>query len=479
MLIKGHEKTIVLVFPPASINDVGIAGAFVPNGILLLAKQLLNERKDINVIILDGSVIGLNEIINRLATISPDIVCLSALAGNYKAGKKVLQKSKELGAVTILGNHHANYLWSVLPLLDKDKTSFIDFIITGNHDGDVLVPLIELLDHGDLSHLHKLPNLCFKNNGEWLYPKHIDYKEQHEFVKVFSYIDDFRPYFKKYRETFANFHEEVNAINPININYFKGCAQGQVSPCIYCCLKDYSCTAYVEPDRFWVEIQQYVEQGFNYFFEAANSFTFLKNMKAKNGNNYLAELAGGMPNWARETCSFMIYARADELDKQTVETLKRMNVHRIILGFDASNETILSKGLGKNNITTGMNYEVASLLNEYGIQIYACYVPGAIGETHDSLRWTKDEIRNIMELDNCCTIEYTSLAPMPGSKAWEFIKTDYFKARGFVDVLGVEDISKFWLSKMVKAISWDDVQMVKEELSAVAQEKNIIFGGYY
>ena len=32
---------------------------------------------------------------------------------------------------------------------------------------------------------------------------------------------------------------------------------------------------------------------------------------------------------------------------------------------------------------------------------------------------------------------------------------------------------------MVKAISWDDVQMVKEELSAVAQEKNIIFGSYY
>lgn len=142
-------------------------------------------------------------------------------------------------------------------------------------------------------------------------------------------------------------------------------------------------------------------------------------------------------------------------------------------------EAILKLGIHKDNVPEGMNYEVVKMLDDNEIQIYGCYVPGAAGETIKTLQKTKEEIFKIMELKNCCTVEYTSLAPMPGSIAWAEIKTQFFSQYGIRDVINVEDISKFWITSKVSTVNWQMIEDIKQEIKQKAKDLNIVFGGYY
>lgn len=467
--MKKPVKKIALVFPPSSLNSVGVENSFIPNGILTLAKQIEDWRPDIEIKVYDGSVCSIDDIIGKIDDFKPDMLGVSALCGNYEAGKYLMEHCRKQGVVTIAGNHHANYLHSILPLLDgKDLFPEIDYIITGNQDISVLRPLIEKLEAGD-NNFKTIPNLCFSQNGIWFYPEKITYKNSLAAPDL-KRIENFNLYHENYRRVFKNFHKNIPEKRALNVNFFKACRQCD-EPCIYCCLKDYKIQK-TAPEHYWNEIQALYGKGFNLFFETANSFTSL-------GNNFLEKLAETMPRSLKETVEFMVYARADEITEMTINLLKRLNVIRVIIGLDAADETILKEGLKKRNVYDGMNYQIAKLLNDNNIQLFGCYVPGAEGETPETLKKTKEEILKIMDLKNCCAIEYTSLAPMPGSKAWEKIKTSYFAEKGISDVLKVNEIAKYWVDKMIKNIDWQMIEEIKNELRKQAESKNIIFGGYY
>lgn len=469
---------IAFVFPPSSLNSVGVENSFIPNGILTLSKQLKGWRNDIDIKVFDGSVMGVPDIIESILKFSPQLVGISALCGNYKPGKRILEACHAAGIITMVGNHHANYLWEILPMLPDEQLSAIDYIITGNSDIDTLRPLVEAIENGG-SAMYQVPNLCYKTQGEWIRPQRIRYNLAKLATPDLSYISDFEPYFANYRNIFHRFHPDSEQVKPVNINFFKGCIQGATSPCIYCCLKDHK-LQHTEPEVFWQHISDlYYHYGFNYFFETANSLTSLCNIAFTHSRNYLEGIVHAMPDELKGKIGFMVYGRADELNPEIIGLLKAMQVKRVVVGFDSGDPDLLKTGINKDNITLGMNYGVAKQLSDNGIQIYGCYVPGAKGETKTTLKTTRDEILRIMELPHCCAIEYTSLAPMPGSGAWRKIRKDFFNENGVNDVLDVEKIAKFWASKMAPGISWEQVEEIKQEVKNEAAKWGVVFGGYY
>jgi radical SAM superfamily enzyme YgiQ (UPF0313 family) len=447
-----------------------------------LARQLGEWRKNITVKIYDGSINSVEDIISKLRDFEPDIVGLSALCGNYEAGKEILKNCRCSGSdtVTVVGNHHANYLCDILSRLEKDIFPEIDFIVTGNQDISVLKPLFEKIEAGETD-FEKISNLCFRKNGKWIpVPMSaIQYKNDARATPDLKYIDDFDKYFDNYRRVFSHFHPNLSGIKALNINFVKGCMQGCKSSCIYCCLKDHKFKYFKNPGQFWNNIQSLYHQGFNLFFETANSFTSLSKIKSAVKVNYLEELASVMPRALKDNIQFMVYAKADELTEKNIQLLKDINVIRVVIGLDSADEKVLRKGINKRHVTEGMNYHVAKLLKDNDIQLYGCYVPGGIGETPYTLEKTKKEIQEIMRLGNCCTIEYTSLAPMPGSKAWELVKADFFNEKGISDIVKVEEIAKYWVEKTVTGVSWQMIEDIKGELRQEAKKLNVIFGGYY
>lgn len=326
-------QKIAFIFPPSSLNTVGVENSFIPNGILTLASQIKNWNYNIEIRVYDGSVKSANEIIIEVLDFNPQIVGVSALCSNYKVGKQILEVCHQRGIITVVGNHHANFLWSIMPAMKEDLIPEIDFVITGNSDGDTLIPLLEKIENGD-DNFNEIDNVCFKKKNAWIRPSSIKYKNATLSFPDLKFINSFEPYFENYRKVFKNFHSNISDVKAININFFKGCTQGSKKPCVYCCLKDHKIIS-TEPKVFWEHIQQlYDNYGFNFFWETANSLTSLSLINFTHGRNYLEELAETMPIKLKNKISFMIYARADEINPLTITLLKKLNVSRVVIGLD-------------------------------------------------------------------------------------------------------------------------------------------------
>lgn len=460
-------KKLQLIFPPSSVDGTGIENSYVPNGILSLASFIKLNNPRIEIEVFDGNITSLDEILNNLGG-KGTLVGTSDLAANYDASKIIKEKAKQNGALTISGNHHANYLY----FLGRNGPGVIDpnldFILPGVRGEFALNDLINALNNNEKINI---PFLAYRNNNVFVYNnlRRNKIPKLSDLVKPdLSFIKNFEIYFKNYRDKFGKFHNDEK--KPININHIIGCEQGIKKPCNYCCLKDFKHDS-LTPLEYAKQIERLIENGFNYFFETCNSFTsyptFLEKLntelKIKGINNF----------------EMQVYGRAADIDEKMVERLVKLNVNRIIFGLDSGDDEILIKGIGKMNVSAKQNIRAAQLLNEAGIQIYACYVPGSENETIDSLQRTYEQIIQLTELKNTCVIEYTSLAPMPGSRAWNEIKEHYWKRHGKSDLIIVKDLAKTWVDIKVPNVNWDQIQEYGNKIKNVCNDKGIIFGGYY
>ncbi|MBE0661120.1 MAG: cobalamin B12-binding domain-containing protein [Bacteroidales bacterium] len=468
---------LMLVFPPTTLNGVGMEDSFPPNGLLSIANYLNENKPEIEIRVVDGSVTPFDKIVNNIKDFCPDIVGFSILLGNYSNAKKLLKVAKDVEAITVVGNHHAKYLFNLV----QDNPTFdiphLDYIIEGKRGEYSLLSLINAIENN--FSLENIESLAYKsekyfrtNSVRKKYPK-----IKNRTFPSFKFIDDFSPYFESYSKIFRNFHEKPDELKQININYIEGCRQGCSEPCIYCCLKDHKID-FLSPADYWKNIQDRIELGFNYFFETCNSLSSLQFSKY-NGSNYLESLANSIPSSIAGKFNMMVYARADEINTSTINAFKKIGVHRVIFGFDSGDDIVLKNGIHKKDILSNSNINAARILNSEGIQIYACYVPGSESESNDSLKRTYEQIQKLLELRNTSVIEFTSLAPMPGSSAWKSISTSYIDKYGLSDEIDIQHLAQKWIEEKAPNITWDMVQEYKENIRIITISKNKIFGGYY
>lgn len=466
---------VMLIFPPSSHNGVGMEDSFIPNGLLSIAGYLKIHLPKLEIKVIDGSVTSLTKIKYQINEFSPDIIGLSVLLGNYSNAKTILIEAKKNKAITILGNHHAKYLIDLVSKNALFEIPNVDYLVKGKRGENTFLKLIQSIEEGkgfeNISQLaYKQNNNYFFNNDEIDYPKIKDRVDPD-----LTFISDFSEYSQAYNKIFGNFHNKD--IRPININFIEGCHQGCVEPCIYCCLKDHQID-YLSPELYWGKITQLVEMGFNYIFETCNSLSSLQ-YERYNGSNYLESLAKSIPHSLKGKFNMMVYARANEINNTSLQAFKDIGVNRVIFGFDSGDNSVLKTGINKLGVYAISNINAAKLLNEENIQIYACYVPGSINETAQSLENTYLQIKELLKLKNTSVIEFTSLAPMPGSKAWNIIENDFNTKYEISDQINVSLLAKYWVDNKVKGVSWDLIQDYKTKIKTLTIKNNKIFGGYY
>jgi radical SAM superfamily enzyme YgiQ (UPF0313 family) len=456
-----------LIFPPSSVEGTGIENSYIPNGILCLASFIKLNNPKIKIEVFDGNIILLEEILNNLDG-KGTLVATSDLAANYKASKIIKEKAKQNGALTISGNHHANYLYHLGKTNHELIDLNLDFILPGTRGEFALNDLLNALNYNQELNISFL---AYRNNDKFIYNnlRRKKIPKLSDLVKPdLSFINNFEIYFKNYQNKFGKFHNDEK--RPININYIVGCSQGIIKPCTYCCLKDFKHDS-LTPKEYAQEIQKLVEKGFNYFFETCNSFTSYP--------NFLEKLHIELKNLNVNNFEMQVYGRATDIDEAMVERLINLNVNRVIFGLDSGDDEILKNGIDKINTSAEQNIKASRLLNDAGIQIYACYVPGSLNETIKSLQRTYDQIIELTELKNTSVIEYTSLAPMPGSRAWNQIKNEYWKKHGKSDLIDVRNLAQSWVDLKVPNVTWDKIQDYGDKIKNVCENKEIIFGGYY
>ncbi len=466
----------MLVFPPSSLNGVGMENSFIPNGILSIAGYLRLNLPEIEIKVVDGSVTNNEEIVDEIYNFTPDIVGLSVLLGNYKSAKILLSEAKKIGAITVLGNHHAKYLIKLLKYNPSFSLDNVDFLINGKRGEDSFLELIIAIEKGE--NTFNIPQVGVIDEGGFVFNKYPNKlkKLPDRIEPDLSFVNNFSKYFRAYSRIFKNFHNDVE-IRPININFIEGCHQGCNEPCIYCCLKDHQMD-YLHPEDYWERISLLIDKGFNYFFETCNSLSSLQ-YEIYNGSNYLECLSKTIPTNLKGKFGMMVYARANEINESSLKAFKEIGVHRVIFGFDSGDNTVLKTGIKKQGINSSDNIKAAKILDKEEIQTYACYVPGSKSETYESLENSYLQIQELLSLKNTSVIEFTSLAPMPGSIAWKEICKDYESLHGINDEINITDLAKTWIDLKVKNVSWELIQEYKYKIENLTISNNKVFGGYY
>jgi len=121
-------------------------------------------------------------------------------------------------------------------------------------------------------------------------------------------------------------------------------------------------------------------------------------------------------------CRFRILGRANLINKETCELIKRMGVASIGIGFESGSPKIL-KYLKKGTTTVQQNKFAIKLLKQYGIAVQGLFMIGSPHETKQDMMKTLEFIKN----NSIDTLELSITTPYPGTELWA-----YAKKRGFV-----------------------------------------------
>jgi radical SAM superfamily enzyme YgiQ (UPF0313 family) len=154
--------------------------------------------------------------------------------------------------------------------------------------------------------------------------------------------------------------------------------------------------------------------------------------------------------------SFGCALRANLVDDELCNILKKMNVKRISIGLESGSERVL-KYLKKNTATVEQNKKAVRLCKEYGFYTTGTFMVGSPYEDENDLHQTLTLIRSL-RLDGGGTISLAT--PLPGTGFWDYavehglvsedmdfsglgiMTTDFSDPQNFKGVLLTDRISK-------------------------------------
>jgi radical SAM superfamily enzyme YgiQ (UPF0313 family) len=137
-----------------------------------------------------------------------------------------------------------------------------------------------------------------------------------------------------------------------------------------------------------------------------------------------------------------MYGQSTFITPKLMETLKKLRVFELYIGFDSANDEIQRQnGLGTSRAA---HVRAASLLQEAGIRIHAGFVLGCVGESPDSLQETVDFARQLSELGNTDMYHASPLVVLPGSPAFWMLR-ERVPQLAETDFLDTADIQRQWI----------------------------------
>lgn len=431
-----ETKFIQLINPPIPANFLGSSkqGCYPPLGLISLASYLKVRKPSIDIEILDGEILSMKEIMER---ISSDFVGVSANFVNYSNALKIIECAKNRGSITVLGGPHT---YGLADTILKNRP-MVDFVIRGEGEESLL-----LLLSG--KPLKQIPNLSYRLNGSFI----------HNPIQPVNFnalpIPDLG--LVPMKEYFDNFYRKFGGFLPATraglIYSQRGCAwKDKTGGCIYCRAEGkYKAK---NPIRVWDEIRFYVTHyHIDFFWDCSDSFTMDKKWLREFGETKLKDLNPYM----------MVYSRPTNINAETVLILKKINCVKVLFGADSGSDYLLK--VANTAKSTQAIKKAANLLRINGIWMSPSFVLGFPGESFKTLNETLDLIRFLINLGNCMEISLSLLYPVPGS--WCF--SQLLRARPYKyknkDSFDLVEIQRDWMNIFCDVSYNEIVEFLKEKL---------------
>ncbi len=121
--------------------------------------------------------------------------------------------------------------------------------------------------------------------------------------------------------------------------------------------------------------------------------------------------------WATER-SFICNVRADYIDDEFCELLKKGGIRQVSFGLESANQRVLTE-LKCSTLTVDRCREAVDTLHRHGIVVHTTYIVGSPGETEAEARETFDFIYEHIAEGKIAEALCNIMCPLPGTKLWD------------------------------------------------------------
>lgn len=434
---------IQLINAPIQKGSVGSTrtGVYPPLGLLSIATYILKNNMDVNIKILDGEILGKENIIT---SIDADVVGIYSNILSYSECVDIAQAAKSKGAKVLVGGPYV----SAIPEIVLKNRGMIDAVIIG--DGECA--LNEYVKGVPLCNIN---NLAYRDNGQIVKNKVVDINLD-ELPPIDYGLINLDPYFTAFKERFdfIPFKRTISTFSQ------KGCFWYKRRSCVFC--EEFATYRVKNPASYWKEIEGIVKTyNVDIIFDVSDS--------PLSNKRWLRQLAKLMP--AGLGCAFFLYGRIDDIDDEVIDILQHLNCYEILAGIESGDDGLLkaaNKGFTVEDIIIG-----SKRLARSGIKLYPSFVLGLPGETVDSLLKTKEVAERLVDLANVYEISCSSLIPIPGSKVYQNLMQDsnLGKKYGDKDILPIDEMRKDWVHSYCK-VEYDHILKTMEDILKLVPVKS-------
>jgi radical SAM superfamily enzyme YgiQ (UPF0313 family) len=392
-----------------------------------------------NVRFLDSTIMSQQEIEQAVEERKAGIVALSCTTYNYPNALRIADMAKANGAFVVCGGIHITHCRNaILHKMQKVKRP-IDFLVTGYGEPAFSALITSLINNLPLD---TIPNLSYVKDGQII----INYLDNRKsgadpLTKPLDYskID-----FAKYSSYFKP-QGNLSNVKTVGSTYTqRGCAYTGNKKCTFCSIEHLNfrrSPELFEQDLLFLITKHHVD---HVRISDADFTVGVKHM------NLITDTANNVFDQTGIRPVFHCFARADEINHQTANILKRLNAVSLMVGYESGSDRML-KSMNKH-ITRVENIQATLLLKDYGIDVIAGgLVLGVEGEDETTLSETMDFMNKINNINNTRTMMATPLIPLPGSLCFTQLleKLKYKNSPKFLqlydeDNFNLEELIELW-----------------------------------
>ena len=414
-------------FGTATSKEKHHGGRFLPVYMLYMASAMMNSKQDFRIIDGQGLDLDNDKTVSEVKREKPDIIISLLCIPSYNNDLAILNRIKEElpeTKIICLGG---------LVNVTIDKTlneSKVDFLIKGRHPFyNNIIEIIQNLDH-----IEQSKGIAYKNNGQIIKNQALEDTNDLNNINFEAYklID-----LNKYK--MMGIDKDGNIIEEIPILTAVGCPYG----CIYCAYPVGFGEKFIYKDvDMVIDEIEYVVKNFSINGFCMRDIVFTqKRAKVIEICNKIME--------RNLKIKFVFETRANLVDKEMLEILKKAGCYKINFGLESGNAEIL-KNVGKPGINKEVFKKAFRLTSEAGIMNMAHIILGLPGENKDTIKETYDFLKEL----KADSASFNFLTPYPGTKLYDlavskgWIKTDdwsQYSSHNVVmgnDELSVEDLKE-------------------------------------
>lgn len=322
-----------------------------------------------------------SDIEENLKKFRPDVVGISSVSQNYDIAKEIARKCKQYGAVVIVGGVHI----TLMPM-------------TLNRNMDIGV-----IGEGELTFLELLKTI----------EKHGLTKERLKKIKGIIYWDKERILFTKPRGLAELDKLPYPARDLLNFNKSMPSmfsSRGCPYKCIFCSSTRFWKTVRFNSADYVIEEIKYLIRKYNAKHITFNDDLFIADKARLKRIVEMIESEG-----INKRADFTVSARANLVDEETAELLKRMNVELVTMGLESGSEEILRYAKG-GNVSVEDNENAINILKCRGIKVQATFIIGFPIDTKETI----NETLNFIKKSRLDSFEVYMLSPLPATPIWEY-----------------------------------------------------------